>query len=370
MATWIGRIRFGVIDAARTRQRRQRRWGLTVLLVAIIVGLGAYAAFGEAGTRVRYAIPAPGTVTGELGAVSPADYQVWVTPGLFPGGPTVSVTVQAAPGWFSSRTEAPYAGSLTPIADVEPDGWVFAPVPYHAARVDVLVVASRVAAIRVGSLGIAAARSLRGLPPGERVVAFAVPQAHISGGVLQAPAQSLGLVDARGYSDTISVPAHRDPNPAHDVTPVPQNWTSVGGRCATAATLPGLTDVQGWASKTIVATPASAPGLLMSCVEDRYAYRGSRFSVAILLNAHHPGRAPAPLWGTIAVPRHPGMVELKPPSQFQTGMNETSPLFARRVGDAWLVVQARPGFAPNPGFAQTVRVLDSVRIARVDLARG
>ncbi len=103
-------------------------------------------------------------------------------------------------------------------------------------------------------------------------------------------------------------------------------------------------------------------------MEDKYSYQGSEFNVAILLNAHHPGARPPGLWGSIAVPGHPGVVEIAQPELF-AGENASAPLYARRVGNAWLVVQARPGFAPNPSPSERLRVLEGLRITRLDLAR-
>ena len=144
-------------------------------------------------------------------------------------------------------------------------------------------------------------------------------------------------------------------------------WTTRGGRCAVASTLGGLSEEQILSATTIAQLPHSAPGLFLSCLEGEYAFKGAQFNVAILLNAHRPGRQPAPLWGTTPVPGHSGIVEMNPAPHSPTDQYAPTPLFARRVGDAWLVVRATLGFARNPSLAQSIQVLDAVHITRIDI---
>jgi hypothetical protein len=333
------------------------------LLVVGLVVLLAYPAFGGSTAKARFVVPAPGNVTGSLQPLSPAEYELWVTPDLFPGTPSVDIDVQGA-NWSSSYTGPPYAGAGVPISYAE-SGWVRAPVPYGADPNDLLIVSSTVAAVRVGNIGTAAPQSIRGLPPGEKVLAFRVPQIHTGGGLLQAPEQTLTVINHRGEATKAFTPStHRSLPPP---SAPPQAWTSRGGDCAVASALPGLTSVQTIAATKITPVATGAPGLFLSCLDDRYAFHGAKFNVAILLNAHHPGQRPTALWGTTAVQGHPGLVVIQPPPQFATGENVTSPMFARRVRDAWLVVQARPGFARNPGRAQTISVLTAIHITRIDL---
>jgi hypothetical protein len=356
----------GVIEDARLRHRRHRRLAVSWLLAGVIVGLVIYAALGaqvHAGT--------PASVKAAAGAVQPLDpsaHEFWVTPDLFPGN--ASLDTQAFDGQGSSWYTCcgVYVGPGVPIGDGgPPSGGVRAPLPVHADPNYLMFVAAGVASVRVGSFGVVEAHSAPGLPPGDRVVAFQVPRTARAKPLLQAPLVKLTALGSRGQpiatNSSLNTAASTGP-----WAPV-RAWTEHGGRCAVASSLSGLADEQTFSSKTIVPLPHAVPGLFLSCLEDKYGYRGSKFTVAILLNAHNPAARPAALWGTTALAGDSGAIEIKPPPQFPTGQNSTSPLFARRDGNAWLVVQARPGFAPNPGFAQTVHVLNSIHITRTDLSK-
>lgn len=366
MSSLSARIRLGVIDDAWTRQRRHRRLGLSMLLAAISIGVVATYAVVASGERVHYSLPAAGQVTGSLQALSRADYQLWVTPDLLPGDASVDVNLQTPRESFYTSLAA-YAGVGMPIGEIGPQGWVRAPVGRGSEDDYVLIVAPDVAAVRIGSLGIASARSTSGLPLGDKVVAFVVPHNNSNTPFLQSPEQSITLINSHGFATRTLTPTGRPALRPEPIRPRVQPWTDHGGRCAVNSTLPGLTDAQTFASTTITPLASTVPGLFLSCLDDKYAYQGAKFNVAILLNAHHPGQPAAALWGTTPVPRKPGLIEIKPPPQFPPNQDTSSPLFARRIGDAWLVVQARPGFARNPGTAQTIQVLDAMRITRIEL---
>jgi hypothetical protein len=367
MSSLGARIRLGVIDDAWTRQRRHRRRGLSLLLAAIIVGLVAYAV-AASGERVHYRLPAAGRVTGSLQLLSSADYQLWVTPDLFPGDASVDINLQT-PGESFYTSLGAYAGAGMPIGEIGPLGWVRAPVGQSSDADYVLIVAPNVAAVRIGSLGIASARSTSALPVGDKVVAFVVPHNNDNTPPRQAPEQTITLLDSLGFATRTLAPPGRPARLPEPIRPRVQPWTAIGGRCAANSTLPGLTDAQPLSSTTITPLATTVPGLFLSCLDDKYAYDRAKFNVAILLNARHPGQRPAALWGTTTIAGKPGLVEIKAPPQFPTNQDSSSPLFARRVDDAWLVVQARPGFARNPGTAQTIQVLDAMRITRIDLQR-
>jgi hypothetical protein len=59
MSTWQARISWGVVDDARSHQRR-RRQTTGAALVAIVLAIGAYAVLGEGSHRA----PPPGAATG------------------------------------------------------------------------------------------------------------------------------------------------------------------------------------------------------------------------------------------------------------------------------------------------------------------
>jgi hypothetical protein len=234
------------------------------------------------------------------------------------------------------------------------------PVSAHVNPDVILLVASDVAAVRVGSLGIVAAKAAPDLPPGDKIVAYALPRTAHAVRFPAGQAAQLTALDVQGR-----------PLPGVPIRPgfgsAPTNWTTHAGACAVAATAPGLVDLQSYTARSIKALPGSSPGLFRSCLEDKYGLGRARFNVAILFNAHDPGQPPAALWNTTPVPDHPGIFEIRPPTQFPLNQDVTAPLYARRVHAAWLVVQARPGFTPSATVAQRIRILDSLRITRFDI---
>jgi hypothetical protein len=140
-----------------------------------------------------------------------------------------------------------------------------------------------------------------------------------------------------------------------------------------------------------------------------YSAGNSAFETAILLNAKSPGRAPAPLWGAIPVPGHPGIVQIPPvqreihfripkPSSAQLArelardtkiagraraealirqveraaskQGETywdvivPPTVARRVGPAWVLVR------DGNSLTQRIAFLDALHVTKIRLPHG
>jgi hypothetical protein len=397
------RIDAGVIEDARThRNHRRRRYWASLVLVVLIAAVAAYATFGGA-ARARFTVPRPGAVTGSLRPLSPSGYQLYASPGLFPGDATLSIEIQFASGGFDGAGLAVYPGSGVPINPPGPFGYLQANT-LPVGRDYVLVVAANVAAVRVGNLGIVGARSAPGLPAGEKLVAFRVPPSSSARPLparqdvqalrraLQAerdaPVVSLTALDRSGYplssaaTNRAVLAATGEP-----LTPVaygkesPQAkavghqralamTTHGGGRCAVTTGLPGYNHLT-VALKTITPLPQAVPGLFLSCLNDNYIYSGATFNVAILLDAHRPGHQPASLWSATPVPGHPGIVEITPPPGYPESLrsatpvpghpgtveikaqpghllrfaNSPTPLLARRVPGAWLVEQATPKFS-------------------------
>jgi hypothetical protein len=381
MTAWNDRIYWGVIEDARCRHGRERR-SILAAVVGLAVSLAVVLALvtGGGGGGVRYSVPAPGRVTGLLRQLSPADYQYWATPTLLPGEVSLDILVQDAQG--SSRSCiggcANYVGAGEPVGQIDGYGGigptVGAPLPAHSDPDYVLSVPSDAAAVRVGSLGTVGAQSTRGLPSGDKVVAFKVPQTASPDSPRSAPAQTLTVLDARGHAIATLKPQVLTTRTRFTLRALARKErrlvTTHGGRCAVTPTLAGLTAETSAASTTITAIAPSTPGLLLSCLEDKYVYRGARFNVAILLNAHHPGAAPAALWNSRPVPGQPGVVDIAPPSGFPANEDASAPIYARRTTNAWLVVQARPGFATSPTPSERIRVLDNLRITRLDLGHA
>jgi hypothetical protein len=369
MATWTDRIRLGVIDDARRRHWRERRRIVIALGLAVVAGTSAYG-LAAGGAQARHAVPSPGQVTGSLRPLAPSEYAYWVTPGLRAGTVSLSLLVMFTPpklrniaqglGWFGTGWGAEYDNYPGPNPIVA-GGRVGIPQwPGNTDPYQLEFVAAKVAAVRVGNLGAVGAQAAPRLPPGVNVAAFRTPQQLRLAPQRQRPMpiieEPLTAVSANGEA----IPARATPS-------TPERSTTRGGACAVSSTLDGLTLQSSTSVTAITPIPASQPGVFRSCLDDALVLNGTRLQVAILLNAHHPGQPPAALWGATAVPGHSGIVELKPPVVFGFDVDTGAPIFARRTGNAWLVVKGRPGLPPAPSAAQRIEVLDSLRITRLKL---
>ncbi len=101
--------------------------------------------------------------------------------------------------------------------------------------------------------------------------------------------------------------------------------------------------------------------VFLSCIFAAYYLHGWPFDVAVLVDGHHPGRVLGPIPGARPVGGQPGMVSLAT-GQFPSSLfTRNFGLTAKRVGNAWLVVQG------GSGLAQRVQVLNALRISKLDL---
>jgi hypothetical protein len=107
--------------------------------------------------------------------------------------------------------------------------------------------------------------------------------------------------------------------------------------------------------------------VFLSCVDSEYWMDGLPLQAAVLLDGHRPGQVLGPIPGARPVPGQPDMVNLplgRVPLSYDTPISADSPQFsltAKRVGNAWLVVQG------GSGLAQRVHVLNALRINQLDL---
>ena len=326
MSESSARIRWGVIEDARTRQHRWRRRGLVAAVVAIALGVPSLALFS--GGETRFAVPPPGKATGSLRALAVSDYHFWVTPDLAAGNATLDIRVTGPGAQWGMTGCCDGRLGQGPIIGIAGGDSVPAPVSFEQVPDDVLLVSPNVAAVRVGDLGTAGAVRARGLQPGEKVVAFRVPQhaakPHRIRVRLPGPAH-------HGRAILVAIPPRERtvpltaldrsgvPLPAVTAAPTASEGSTIhGGACAINAALPGLTHQAPRAVTTIEPVAPSARGVFLSCLNEILFYRGAgpraaNLQVAILVNAHRPDERAAPLWGSIPVPGHPGIVELKPP---------------------------------------------------------
>jgi hypothetical protein len=90
--------------------------------------------------------------------------------------------------------------------------------------------------------------------------------------------------------------------------------------------------------------------LFVSCVSTEYYLDGWPITAAVLLDAGHPGAVLGPIPGARPVSGYADTVDFA-----------GAGLSARRVGDAWLVVQG------GSGTTQRVRALKALQIHKLDL---
>ena len=176
----VDELEAGVIKDARSRQRRQR--GIVAIGIVLLAGIVGLALIGTraGGDASRIAVPPPGATTGDLRPLPRSDYQYWVTPSLIPGDAALDVNVQFPGGSRACEGDCVnggYPGVGQPVGVIESAGaGVHAPVPDDISPDVILLVAPNVAAVRIGSFGIVGAQSAPGLPDGDKLAAFVVPQ--------------------------------------------------------------------------------------------------------------------------------------------------------------------------------------------------
>jgi hypothetical protein len=126
------------------------------------------------------------------------------------------------------------------------------------------------------------------------------------------------------------------------------------GPCAIdSSRLPGAQQQLGNVVLQVRPVPHVIGRAYLSCIDTVITLRGWAVDVALLLDARHPGTSPAPLPGATPVAGHPGVV------------NEQSGIFgditARRVGDAWLVVESSSRLAlRTSALPQRLAVLEAL----------
>jgi hypothetical protein len=131
--------------------------------------------------------------------------------------------------------------------------------------------------------------------------------------------------------------------------------------------LPALHVQFGHTIAWIAPVPDALGEVFLSCVDAEYWMDGWPLQAAVLLDGHRPGRVLGAIPGARPVPGQPDMVNLplgRVPLNYDTPISADSPqlsLTAKRVGNAWLVVQG--GY----GLAQRVQVLNALRITKLDL---
>ena len=116
--------------------------------------------------------------------------------------------------------------------------------------------------------------------------------------------------------------------------------------------LRALTPEWGHVIKVIPSYPDAVGELFVSCVDTHYYLQGWPLTAAVLLDARDPGYVLG------------GIPGAQPVAGFASTVNAPGGrLTARRIGNAWLVVQG------GSGLAQRLQVLGALRIGKLDLSR-
>jgi hypothetical protein len=336
-------IEDGVIEEARRRQRRRRIAGVALggaacviaALLALLIGGGGGNNAGAPGK------PSPGsslklTLVHGRAFVGGQPALMGLTPSLEAGdvGVCVRVANQGGCGPLPSAAYPVYGGhgeGFRPEEKVGPEG-----------EIDAIFTGPGVAAMRVAHLGTFKAEPAPGLPPGAKQIVFYRPPGS-RGSVLppglspqilqgfeharQGPALTETLLNASGRTIPVGgPPKFQLPNSYWQRPQAP----AAQGRCAISSSLTGTHIAWGMVATKIAADPnITTPGWL-SCLDVWFSAPHTSYETAILLNAQSPGSAPAPLWGAIPVPGHPGIVEV-PPVQRAVHLPPLSPAEATRI---------------------------------------
>jgi hypothetical protein len=210
-------------------------------------------------------------------------------------------------------------------------------------EIDTLFVGQRVAAVHVAHIGTFKARHYPGLPTGAKEVIFYRPPG--SRGTVLPPGLSPSILQSseaarngpaltetlRGASGLVIPVAGTPetftlPNSYWQGTQAPP----ADGRCAISSSFPGVKTAWGQVTQQIVPNGNIAVPAWLTCVHVWFSAPGASFETALLLNAKAPGSAPAPLWGAVPVPGHPGIVEI-PPVQREIHLPPLSAAAAKRI---------------------------------------
>jgi hypothetical protein len=327
----------GVIEEAR-RRRRARRARLGVAAVLALGGIAAlaWAVSGQGAAVGRGAVAHASARTGASRRSAAPGFGIRLSPAL-DGGQY---------GWCVGLEEPGFSGiagggcSATPTQSL-PLSMVLTSADARTRRESIVVLTTpQVAAVRLSAHRVVATTALPGLPYGLRAARIVVPFTgrRSAGGriVFPAPAEpSLTPLNSAGR-----------PIASAPVRPSAQTPAlAARGPCTLkAAGVPGLAAKWSHVASEIVPYRGALVGrAFFSCIDTEYYLHDWPLDAAILLDAAHPGSAPAAIPGLSPVPGRAGYVN--GPGDFK------GELTAIRRDDAWLVV------AGGSGLSQRIDVL-------------
>jgi len=366
-----------------------------VLAALVITGSAAAAVFSLAGSASQ---PLSGKVPGVIEPASVAGYRytITVTPSLFAG----------TAGWESFITYVRNSSLGSPLGEGGGGGYPTAtnPLfggscfncgasPHRGTTVGYVLTSPQVAALRIGNRTIRTLSSLS-LPSGDRAAVLFIPARGptlVEGWRPGMPVR--GYMTVRGcpcrHGRAVSVirkipfvailPLDRyghviATQPAPPYGSVPSFWQAPSavtpgnhqppyhgpthpgpGVCELDQHgLPALHPEFGHTITTISPAKDSVGEVFLSCIDAEYYLHNWPLEVAVLLDGRHPGQVLGPIPGARQIPGQPGTVNL-------AAEQLPGALSARRVGNAWLIVEG------GSGLAQRLQVLNALRITKLDL---
>ncbi len=334
----------GVIEEARRRQRTRRvRVALGVLLaMACVAGLVWATTGGGWPANLRHGGRSDGAGAARSKAPAAGGFHMHLSPALDGGQYGWCVRVEEGPGGIGGGGCAMTPVTSTPLAMHMSGGSAI------TGRYSIVVVTTpQVAAVLVNGRRRVPTIVLPGLPYGLRAarIRFRVPlvprprrvtSTHAPRHVTPPPPEpTIVALDGQGR-----------PIPNRVVRePIERPNISGRGPCALRASgLPGLAPQWSHVASAIRPFPGQLVGrAFFSCIDTEYYLRHWPLDAAILLDAAHPGAAPAAIPGLTPAPGAPGF--FNGPGDFK------GELTATRHGNTWLVV------AGGSSLAQRIQVL-------------
>jgi hypothetical protein len=358
MSDYFERVEAHLLDAvereAQRRSGRSRgslrrpRRGLLLIAAVLLLGGSAAAAALIAGERSRSltGIVPPYDARGNL-SLAGAHYEITITPSLQPGsiGWCTWIHFRDVPSFRATGGGGFGGGGCDGTPAVGSP--LFGPDGERGPGLWYVLTAPQVAAVRVADGPTVLTRISARLPYGFRAAVFELPAKTPSG---RAP--RLTALDAAGRPIAGSFYESPPKEPAgywHYPQRQPQ------GRCPlTARRASGVSVREGMILTAIAPDPGIIGHAYLSCVGLGFRLRGTWFKAAVLLDAKHPGAPPAALPGMRPVPGAPGFLDRSSPFVSED-------FTARRVGDAWLVVQA------ETSVSRRVQALRALRVGAIDV---
>lgn len=274
-----------------------------------------------AGASLSYARASPAASAGPPAATSAGDEGFSVQ---------LVVPIQGGlVGWCETYQTPNRSGGKCPVVPtssrpIVTESWSYDPHPDITEAV-VLTTGAVSAVSAPGGGASVATRAEAGLPYGLRAAFLEIPGAepgeHRTLTPLAAGGQPIAGLPPSSTPAGYGLQSHAWQRPAHPPR----------GLCGlSASSLPGLTAESG----RVVLHLESFTGLIgrpfLSCADTEYQLDGSPLDAGVVLDATHPGTAPAPLPGMTGLQGHAGIFQAP-------GWNGR--ITGRRIRGAWLVVE-------------------------------